>query len=82
MEIFYLDECDSTQLYLKSKIQNEGLNGPILIYTNKQTSGVGSRGNSWIGNDGNLFFSFAISKNDLPNDLLSWFKLNTFFSLQ
>lgn len=70
MEIFYLDECDSTQLYLKSKIQNEGLNGPILIYTNKQTSGVGSRGNSWIGNDGNLFFSFAISKNDLPNDLL------------
>lgn len=70
MEIFYLDECDSTQLYLKSKIQNEGLNGPILIYTHKQTSGVGSRGNSWIGNDGNLFFSFAISKNDLPNDLL------------
>ena len=35
----------------------------------KQTDGIGSRDNSWEGGDGNLFFSFAISLDDLSEDL-------------
>lgn len=69
MEIYYLEECYSTQLFLKSKIQKEGFQNPILIYTHNQTLGIGSRGNNWIGKKGNLFFSFAIPKESLPVDL-------------
>jgi BirA family biotin operon repressor/biotin-[acetyl-CoA-carboxylase] ligase len=35
----------------------------------EQTNGIGSRDNSWEGGDGNLFFSLAISIDDLPDDL-------------
>jgi len=35
----------------------------------EQTQGVGSRENSWEGGEGNLFFSFAVSLDDLPSDL-------------
>jgi len=37
--------------------------------TNNQTNGIGSRDNSWHGMDGNLFVSFAVSLQELPNDL-------------
>jgi BirA family biotin operon repressor/biotin-[acetyl-CoA-carboxylase] ligase len=32
-------------------------------------NGIGSRGNSWSGKKGNLFFSFVIKKEFLPKDL-------------
>ena len=35
----------------------------------EQTAGVGSRDNSWEGGEGNLFFSFALNFEDLPEDL-------------
>ncbi len=69
MEIRYLKSVDSTHTYLKNYIKNNGYINPLCIVTNNQTSGIGSRGNSWIGVEGNLFFSFVIEKNSLPNDL-------------
>lgn len=69
MEIIYLREVDSTQSYLKSKLKSKELKTPILVTAKNQTAGVGSRGNSWVGLDGNLFFSFAIEQSFLPKDL-------------
>ena len=69
MQIFWFDELGSTQTYLKQKLKSGELSSPVAIVADKQTEGIGSRGNSWIGLDGNLFFSFAISRDDLPSDL-------------
>jgi len=69
LEIIYLDEVDSTQKYLINSLKSNLLSPPVSVIANKQTDGVGSRGNSWIGCDGNLFFSFCIHKNRLPQDL-------------
>ena len=62
MEILYLDEVTSTQTWLIEQIKKNKLTPPVAVYAKKQTLGVGSRGNSWIGEDGNLFLSFAITK--------------------
>ena len=64
MEIIYFKELESTQKYLL-----ENLKPNICIWTDNQTNGVGSRGNSWLGEKGNLFFSFSVLKKDLPEDL-------------
>jgi len=64
LEIIYFKELESTQKYLL-----EHLKANICIWTDNQTNGIGSRNNSWIGEKGNLFFSFSILKKDLPNDL-------------
>jgi len=64
LEIIYFKELESTQKYLL-----ENLKENICIWTDNQTKGIGSRGNSWIGEKGNLFFSFSILKKDLPKDL-------------
>ena len=69
MQIYWFDELDSTQTYLKEKLGSGELQAPVAIVAHRQRKGVGSRGNSWIGLDGNLFFSFAISRDDLPSDL-------------
>ena len=69
MKIIRLDKVDSTHSYLKEYIKKNGFKGSICVYTDEQIGGMGSRGNTWSGVKGNLFFSFAISKNDLPNDL-------------
>lgn len=42
---------------------------PVCIATNMQSAGIGSRGASWLGTEGNLFFSFALGKEMLPSDL-------------
>jgi len=63
----YLKKVDSTQLYLKNLLKNNP--NQYFVYTLNQTNGIGSRGNSWIGIEGNLFFSFSINKKNLPNDL-------------
>ncbi|WP_281950548.1 biotin--[acetyl-CoA-carboxylase] ligase [Nitrosophilus kaiyonis] len=69
MEIIYLDEVNSTQLYLIEKIKSKELLPSVAVVAKNQKNGIGSRGNRWIGRSGNLFFSFAIYLNDLPNDL-------------
>ena len=69
MQILWFDELESTQTYLKNKLASKELQAPVSVVANIQTAGLGSRGNSWIGLDGNLFFSFAISRDNLPDDL-------------
>ena len=69
MTIHWLESVDSTQSYLKEALKSGKHKAPLAIATLKQTNGSGSRGNSWIGLEGNLFFSFAIAKSRLPDDL-------------
>ncbi|MCG3662594.1 biotin--[acetyl-CoA-carboxylase] ligase [Aliarcobacter butzleri] len=69
MKIIRLDEVDSTHKYLKECISKNEYTSPLCIVTDLQTQGIGSRGNSWIGKKGNLFFSFALDINSLPKDL-------------
>jgi len=65
LEIIYFKEISSTQNYLL-----ENLKENLCIWSDYQTNGIGSRGNTWIGEKGNLFFSFSINRSKLPNDLL------------
>ncbi|MBU0721217.1 biotin--[acetyl-CoA-carboxylase] ligase [bacterium] len=69
MQIIYLESVDSTQKYLKELIRQNSISVPHAIVAQRQTDGVGSRGNSWMGMDGNLFVSFALDLGDLPSDL-------------
>ena len=69
MEIRYLESVDSTHTYLKNYIKENGFTENLCIATQNQTSGIGSRGNSWVGTKGNLFFSFVLKQEDLPEDL-------------
>ncbi len=69
LKTLWLDEVDSTQTYLLNALKNEALQAPIVIVAKKQSSGKGSRDNEWVGLEGNLFFSFAILKSSLPDDL-------------
>ncbi len=69
LEIIFLDSVESTHTYLKQHIKLHGYTQPIAVVTQQQTNGVGSRNNNWEGKDGNLFFSFVIDKDLLPNDL-------------
>ncbi|WP_200762442.1 biotin--[acetyl-CoA-carboxylase] ligase [Nitrosophilus alvini] len=69
MEIVWFDEIDSTQKYLIEKIKSKELSAPIAVAANFQTSGIGSRGNEWKSEKGNLFFSFAYEISSLPDDL-------------
>jgi BirA family biotin operon repressor/biotin-[acetyl-CoA-carboxylase] ligase len=67
--IYWLDSVDSTQEFLKKSLKSGTYKTPVAIATNRQTNGIGSRGNTWLGDEGNLFFSFAILKSELPSDL-------------
>lgn len=69
MEIFCHNSLESTQTYLLNELKAKNLSTPICIMAKEQTAGLGSRDNSWEGGEGNLFFSFAVSLDDLPKDL-------------
>jgi BirA family biotin operon repressor/biotin-[acetyl-CoA-carboxylase] ligase len=69
MNKIYLDKVNSTHLYLKNYIRENGYAQPTAIITQNQTNGIGSRDNQWIGKDGNLFFSFVLNTSLLPQDL-------------
>jgi BirA family biotin operon repressor/biotin-[acetyl-CoA-carboxylase] ligase len=60
-DIIYFDEINSTQKFLLNNLENFNL--PVCIWSEFQTDGIGSRGNKWLGERGNLFFSFAIKNN-------------------
>jgi BirA family biotin operon repressor/biotin-[acetyl-CoA-carboxylase] ligase len=69
LEIVCFNQLESTQTYLLEKIKNENCSLPLVVMAKEQTNGVGSRDNRWEGGEGNLFFSLAISLEDLPEDL-------------
>ena len=69
MDILYFNELTSTQTYLVEQLKDKKVSAPIAVIAKKQTAGIGSRDNSWEGGDGNLFFSFALDIESLPNDL-------------
>ena len=69
MEILSFDSLPSTQKYLLEKLEEKILQAPIAIIASRQSSGIGSRDNSWSGGEGNFFVSIAIDLEILPKDL-------------
>ncbi len=69
LQIRLLDEVASTQEWLKNAYKTNKIIPPLAVYAKRQTQGVGSRGNSWIGKEGNLFLSFILDRFMLPADL-------------
>lgn len=69
LEILYLNETTSTHKVLIEGIQSGLYKAPLALSSDIQTSGVGSRDNSWVGGDGNLFLSFCMDLKTLPPDL-------------
>ena len=69
MQILSLESVGSTQTFLLDALKRRELSAPICVSARRQESGRGSRGNRWSGSEGNLFFSFAMPRNDLPDDL-------------
>ncbi len=69
MKIIKLKEIDSTHRYIKDYIKENGYTEPLCVLCDYQTQGIGSRGNSWLGKEGNLFFSFVLDGSFLPDDL-------------
>ncbi len=69
LEIIYLKETTSTHKVLIDGLLNGEFKTPIALTAEIQTSGVGSRNNSWQGGNGNLFLSFCVDINSLPSDL-------------
>ena len=69
MQIHSLKSVDSTQRYLLDALKEGTHEAPVCIVALSQDAGKGSRGNSWSGLEGNLFFSFAIFRSELPEDL-------------
>jgi len=60
----YYEKITSTQKVLIEKIKKDEVSLPIVIWSEYQVDGIGSRGNRWVGKKGNLFFSFAYKKNE------------------
>ena len=69
MQILLLDEVESTQEWLKAKYKKGALKPPVAVLAKSQTNGIGSRGNHWVGREGNLFLSFLLECSSLPVDL-------------
>jgi len=69
LEILSFDSLPSTQKYLLEKLEEKTLEAPIAIIATQQSSGIGSRDNSWSGGEGNFFASIAIDLETLPKDL-------------
>ncbi|AJC85701.1 biotin--[acetyl-CoA-carboxylase] ligase [Campylobacter sp. RM16704] len=69
MEIVYFDELESTQVYLNDKIRNNEIVDNTAICAFNQSSGIGSRDNTWQSKQGNLHVSFCKKIQELPQDL-------------
>jgi len=69
LEIRWFDRLNSTQKKLIADLKAGVVKAPIIYATKNQQVGIGSRGNVWIGLEGNLFFSLAWSLEKLPQDL-------------
>ncbi|MGP1485243.1 MAG: biotin--[acetyl-CoA-carboxylase] ligase [Campylobacter sp.] len=71
MTVKFIDSINSTQDFLIKSVKDGSVTPPFMIVARMQTQGVGSRGNEWQGLVGNLFMSFCIDKEFLPNDIPS-----------
>jgi len=69
LTIHWLERVDSTQRYVLDALKAGSEKAPFAAVADVQTAGRGSRGNSWTGLEGNLFFSFAVDRTSLPQDL-------------
>jgi len=69
LKILFFESLPSTQLYLKTLLKDKRQEVPIAVVAEQQTEGVGSRNNRWTSQKGNLFLSFAVYVEDLPQDL-------------
>jgi len=65
----YLESCESTQKILLDAVKFGTILPPHAIVSKTQTAGVGSRGNSWECEEGNLYFSFCVLKSQIPSDV-------------
>ena len=66
MHHIHLNQCTSTQEYLKNYLQ-EGSFQEVLISCQEQTDGKGRQGKSWIQGKNSLAFSFSL----IPNPIVS-----------
>ena len=69
LKIHYYKSLPSTQTFLIDSLKDASFLPPVSVVAESQSVGYGSRGNNWISDEGNLFFSFAIDKIKLPSDL-------------
>jgi BirA family biotin operon repressor/biotin-[acetyl-CoA-carboxylase] ligase len=67
--IDWREEIPSTHQYVIEGLKSGTLCAPYAIGADIQTQGIGSRGNCWIGEKGNLFFSVCVEEKHLPSDL-------------
>lgn len=67
--INWFEEIPSTHQYVIEGLKSGTLCAPYAIGADAQTHGIGSRGNCWMGEKGNLFFSFCVEEKHLPLDL-------------
>lgn len=70
LDFFVFEEIASTQTWLINQIKTvQDFSLPACVISQKQSDGIGSRGNEWVSVEEALLFSFAFSKKDLPQDL-------------
>jgi len=69
LTLHWLERVDSTQRYVIDALKAGNASVPFAVVADVQDAGEGSRGNSWMGLEGNLFFSFAVARSALPADL-------------
>jgi len=69
LEIHSFPSLPSTQTYLVEALRRKRLYAPVAVIADEQYAGIGSRDNSWEGEQGNFFASVAVRLSDLPHDL-------------
>jgi len=69
LEILCFNTLPSTQKYLLKELKEGTIQAPIAVISSEQSSGLGSRDNSWSGGEGNFFASIAVDLDMLPQDL-------------
>jgi BirA family biotin operon repressor/biotin-[acetyl-CoA-carboxylase] ligase len=69
LEIIYHDSIPSTHRALEEALRGGLCKPPIAYVAHRQSAGVGSRGNRWQEGEGNLYLSFALKRDTLPDDL-------------
>lgn len=67
--ISFVKICESTQKELVDAVRAGAVAPPFALVAGAQTDGVGSRGNEWNSERGNLYFSFCVDESELPSDL-------------
>lgn len=69
LNFVHFSSIPSTQTWLIQKLREEEIVLPICVLSEHQSSGVGSRNNSWKSVKNALTFSFAFKRSFLPLDM-------------